>query len=90
MNFKNRAENKGVRNNPFHFIFFDTETEQRFEDKKIGKKKYKTCINTLDMGWSCYWNRETDAEEWFYFESRFEFYKWFQHHPACKCFCQYH
>ena len=78
MNFKNRAENKGVRNNPFHFIFFDTETEQRFEDKKIGKKKYKTCINTLDMGWSCYWNRETDAEEWFYFESRFEFYKWFE------------
>lgn len=78
VNFNNRAENKGVRNNPLHFIFFDTETQQRFENKKIGKKTYKTCINTLDMGWACYWNREKDTEDWFYFENRYRLYNWIE------------
>jgi hypothetical protein len=77
VNFKNRAENKGVRNNPLQFVFFDTETQQRFEKKKIGKKTYDTCINTLQMGWACWWNKEEDKEEWYFFETRFEFYTWF-------------
>ncbi len=76
VNFKNRMNNKGVKNNPFHFIFFDTETDQKFEKRKIGKKTYKTCINTLQMGWGCYWNREEDTEEWFYFEKITDFKRW--------------
>jgi hypothetical protein len=76
VNFKNRANNKGVRNNPDHFIFFDTETKQDVSDKRIGKKKYKTVNNTLDMGWAVYWNRQTNEKEWFYFETIEEFHTW--------------
>lgn len=75
VNFSSREGNKGLKNNPFHFIFFDTETMQKFTDKKIGRKTYKTCVNTLDMGWACYWNRETDEEIWCYFETIKEFHK---------------
>jgi hypothetical protein len=42
--------------------------------KKIGSKEYNVINNKLDMGWVCYWNRETDVEEWEYFETRIQFY----------------
>lgn len=70
---------KGVRNNPVHFIFFDTETAQTTEVKKIGNKKYKTVINTLQLGWCVYWNREINHSEWLYFENVEEFHKFITH-----------
>lgn len=73
VNFENNSKNKGVRNNPFHFFFFDTETKQETVEKRIGKKTYKTIINKLDMGWCCYWNRESNRRYWNYFETIEEF-----------------
>lgn len=75
VNFVNNENNKGVRGNPDHFIFFDTETKQTDEIKKIGKKEYRTIVNTLDIGWAVYWNRLTNDTEWIYFESIKEFHK---------------
>lgn len=69
VNFKNRENNKGTRNNPTHFLFFDTETKQEDTIKKIGKKEYRTIINKLDFGYACYWNRETNEEEWYRIDS---------------------
>lgn len=79
VNFVNRKNNKGVKNNPSNFIFFDTETNQRIEQKLIGKKTYKTVINSLQMGWAVYWDSDTDQEEWFYFENNTDFHKWLSH-----------
>lgn len=75
VNFKNNEANKSKRTNPEHFIFFDTETLQSEEQKHIGKKDYKTIINTLKMGWACYWNKETGETDWIYFEAIEEFNK---------------
>lgn len=79
VNFKNRENNKGKRNNPVHFLFFDTETKQREEMKLIGKKEYRTVINTLDFGFACYWNKETDHTEWCHFTTIKEFHKFLGH-----------
>lgn len=67
-------KSKCLKNNPVHFIFFDTETNQKIQDKKIGNNNYKTIINTLEMGWACYWNSQTGYTEWFYFETNFMFH----------------
>ncbi len=68
------SQNKTNRNNPEHFLFFDTETQQEFTRKMIGKKTYKVVINKLDIGWACYYNAELGTEEWRYFETIKEFY----------------
>jgi hypothetical protein len=34
VNFVNNENNRGIRNNPDHFIFFDTETKQRRKSVK--------------------------------------------------------
>jgi hypothetical protein len=75
VNFVHEKIKKGVNNNPHFFLFFDTETKQKTEVKKIGKKEYKTVINTLDFGWACLWDIETDKEYWRYFSSIIEFEK---------------
>lgn len=79
VNFKNRENNKGKRNNPVHFLFFDTETKQKEEVKLIGKKEYRTVINTLDFGYACYWNKENNVTEWCHFTSIKEFHKFLGH-----------
>lgn len=73
VNFANNKNNKGERGNPSYFLFFDTETKQREEIKKIGHKEYRTIINKIDFGWACLWNKETNEEEWRYFASHYEF-----------------
>jgi hypothetical protein len=79
VNFKDRDKCKGTRNNPTHFIFFDTETNQEDTYKKIGKKQYHTIVNTLKIGWACYYNMEENYEEWCYFETIKEFHDFISH-----------
>lgn len=74
VNFNKRSADKNIKGNPDHFIFFDTETKQTKEIKKIGKKEYLTTINTLDFGFACYWNKKTDETEWLYFTTFEEFH----------------
>lgn len=70
------VDGKPPKKDPEHFIFFDTETKQKTENKNIGTKTYETIINTLDMGWICYWNTVTDQDEWFYFDNIPDFQKY--------------
>lgn len=79
VNFDDMDKSNNIRNNPTHFIFYDTETNQHEEVKKIGKKEYKTVVNTLKMGWACFYDSEKEIVEWCYFEDLKTFYKFINH-----------
>lgn len=79
VNFEDAENSKDIRSNPTNFIFYDTETNQQEQIKNIGKKSYKTIINTLKMGWAVYYDSETNETEWIYFEDLKTFYKWLNH-----------
>lgn len=59
------------------FIFFDTETSQKeVKNKNIGHKQYDLVDNWLQMGWACFYDMQTDYEEWFYFTENKTFHQW--------------
>jgi len=66
---------------PRHFIFFDTETQEKY----ISNTTIQQC---LKMGWVCYYQRpygrHREQFEWFYFESPVAFWQFVYQHTYPK------
>lgn len=66
---------------PRHFLFFDTETSQH-------KLNYFAVEQKLRLGWACYYRRaygrHQEKEEWFYFETASEFWRFVIEHTEPK------